>query len=177
MSQEQDQRFFRNYALVIGVLAVMVLVFFTIAQIIGENEEASIQQRAAVVAERTMPVGKVNISGQTESSAGTGQSSTAPASATGVASSEDPGKRVFNSLCFTCHGNEQGVGGLPGVPHFGDKQAWAGRIAQGTALLYEHALKGFTGESGIAMPAKGGNPNLTDDEIKATVDFIVEHSQ
>ena len=65
MSQEQDQRFFRNYALVIGVLAVMVLIFFTLAQIIGENEKASVQQRAADVAERTVPVGKVNVAGQT----------------------------------------------------------------------------------------------------------------
>lgn len=172
MSQEQDQRFFRNYALVIGILAVMVLIFFTLAQIIGEDEEANVQQRAAVVAERTAPVGKVNISGQTESS-----SESSGAAVTAAASTEDPGKRVFNSLCFTCHGNEQGVGGIPGSPHFGDKDAWAGRIAQGEALLYEHAIKGFTGESGVAMPPKGGNPNLTDDEIKAAVDFMVENSQ
>ena len=169
MSQEQDQKFFRNYALVIGVLAVMVLVFFTLAQIIGENEEENIQQRAAVVAERTAPVGMVKISGQTEPATGT--------PATASAGAKQTPKQIFDTTCFACHGNEQGVGGIPGSPHFGDKEAWAGRIAQGKELLYEHALKGFTGESGVAMPAKGGNPNLTDDEIKATVDYMVDNSQ
>lgn len=175
MSQEQDQRFFRNYALVIGLLAVMVLLFFALAQIIGENKEVNIQQRSAVVAERTAPVGKVNISGQTESSSESASSS--GSAATASAGGKQTPKQIFDSTCFACHGNEQGVGGIPGSPHFGDKDAWAGRIAQGKDLLYEHAIDGFTGESGVAMPPKGGNPNLTDEEIKATVDYIVENSQ
>jgi cytochrome c5 len=84
---------------------------------------------------------------------------------------------VFNSLCFTCHGSVDGKGGLPNIPQFGDKAAWADRIAQGKPLLYERALKGFTGASGIPMAPKGGNPNLTDEEVKAAVDFIVANSQ
>ena len=168
MSQEQDQRFFRNYALVIGLLAVMILIFFTLAHIIGENGEADVQQRAEVVAKRTTPVGQVNVAGKTSPTAG--------AQATAAAGPKTP-KEIFDSTCFACHGNEQGVGGIPAAPHFGDKTAWTPRIAQGKDVLYEHALNGFTGEGGVAMPAKGGNPKLTDDEVKAAVDYMVTHSE
>ena len=169
MSQEQDQRFFRNYALVIGILAVMILIFFTLAHIIGENEEADVQQRADVVAERTTPVGQVNVAGQAKPAAG--------ATATAAASVKQTPKQIFDSTCFACHGNEQGAGGIAQAPHFGDKTAWSPRIAQGKDLLYEHAINGFTGESGVAMPPKGGNTKLSDDDIKATVDYMIDHSE
>ena len=58
-----------------------------------------------------------------------------------------------------------------------DVEQWTGRIAQGTNMLYEHPIVGFTGTSGIPMPAKGGNPALTDEEVKAAVDYMVSSSQ
>ena len=39
---------------------------------------------------------------------------------------------------------------------------------EGLDTLVKHAIEGFTGKSGI-MPAKGGNPALTDEQVKATV--------
>jgi cytochrome c5 len=194
MNQAQDQKFFRNYALVIGVLVVMILAFFALAQMIGTDEEADLEQRAEVVAQRTAPVGQVRIAGQTEAAApvtpaptagtgtpaaaaaGTGPQATAAAE-TAAAGAEETGKRVYTSLCFTCHGSIEGAGGLPNIPHFADKEAWAPRIAQGMPMLYEHAIKGFTGASGIPMLPKGGNPSLSDDEVRAAVDFIVANSQ
>ena len=172
MSQQQDQRFFRNYSLIIGLLAVMVLIFISMGLILGTNKESYLQQRVNVVAERTAPVGKVHIAGVSPASDG-GEAGAAMIAET----HEEMGQRVYGSLCFTCHGTPEGAGGLPNIPHFGDLESWAPRIAQGAALLYERALNGFTGESGIPMPARGGNPSLSDDEIKAAVDFIVSNNQ
>ncbi|MES2018756.1 MAG: c-type cytochrome [Pseudomonadota bacterium] len=76
------------------------------------------------------------------------------------------GQKVFNASCTACH-----TAGIAGAPKFADKAAWAPRVKQGTATLYEHALKGFQGKAGM-MPAKGGSA-ASDDEVKAAVDYMV----
>ena len=58
----------------------------------------------------------------------------------------------------------------------GDVAAWAPRIGQGTDTLYMHALAGFQGEKGF-MPPKGGRVDLSDDEIRAAVDYLIEQSR
>ncbi|NHZ90181.1 c-type cytochrome [Massilia sp. CCM 8733] len=88
----------------------------------------------------------------------------APAEAPKLAA--DAGKTVYNSACIACHG-----AGIAGAPKVGDKAAWTARIAQGAPVLYEHAIKGYTGKAGM-MPPKGGS-SASDDEVKAAVDFMV----
>ncbi len=58
----------------------------------------------------------------------------------------------------------------------GNKDEWAPRIAQGKDTLYKHAIEGFTGAKGM-MPARGGAATLSDDDVKAAVDFMVAKSQ
>ena len=82
------------------------------------------------------------------------------------------GWMVFNRTCSVCHW--PGVGGAPMV---GDKKAWQARIEGGSDLLYRHAIKGWTGSSGKRMPARGGNWNLTDEQVRAAVDYMVHNSQ
>lgn len=95
----------------------------------------------------------------------------APAAAPAVAAapaalSADAGKKVFDTTCVACHG-----AGIAGAPKAGDKAAWAPRIKQGAAVLYAHAIQGFQGKAGV-MPPKGGAA-VSDDEVKAAVDFMV----
>ena len=82
------------------------------------------------------------------------------------------GWTVFNRTCTVCHW--PGVGGAPQI---GDKNAWQERIGLGRTVLYRHAINGFTGNSGKLMPARGGNWNLTDDQVRAAVDYIIHNSQ
>ena len=89
----------------------------------------------------------------------------APAAAPAVASA-DAGKNVFNTACIACHGP-----GIAGAPKLGDKTAWTARVAQGNAVLYEHAIKGFQGKTGV-MPPKGGAA-VSDADVKAAVDYMV----
>jgi cytochrome c5 len=90
----------------------------------------------------------------------------APATAAPVAAKAD-GKKVHDPACMACHAT-----GVAGAPKTGDKSAWTPRIAQGSGVLYDHALKGFQGKAGV-MPAKGGNTALSDDDVKAAVDYMV----
>jgi len=77
------------------------------------------------------------------------------------------GEAVYKSACVACHG-----AGIAGAPRFGDKASWAARIAQGTDVLYAHALQGYQGTSGY-MPPKGGRTDLSDRSVVNTVDYMI----
>jgi cytochrome c5 len=79
--------------------------------------------------------------------------------------------KLYTTACATCH--TEGVGLAP-IP--GDKADWAKRTTKGIEKLYDNAINGFEGDVGI-MPARGSRPDLTDDDIKAIVDWMVEVSQ
>ena len=77
------------------------------------------------------------------------------------------GEKIYRSICFSCHDV-----GIANSPKLGDTAAWAPRLAAGQETLYTHSLQGFN-----AMPAKGGNPALSDDEVKAAVDWMASQAQ
>jgi len=76
------------------------------------------------------------------------------------------GKALYSAACVACHG-----AGIAGAPKFGDKAAWAPRVAQGVNVLHEHAIKGFQGKAGV-MPPKGGS-SAPDADVKSAVDYMV----
>jgi len=76
------------------------------------------------------------------------------------------GQEVYNNACAACHAT--GVGGAPKI---GDKADWAPRIKQGDKVLFERAKNGFTGKKGV-MPPKGGNPNVSDADIKNAISYM-----
>lgn len=76
------------------------------------------------------------------------------------------GKAIYDATCVACHST-----GAAGAPKVGDAAAWAPRIKTGNAALYASAIKGKN-----AMPAKGGNPNLTDADLQAAVNYMVSQS-
>lgn len=73
------------------------------------------------------------------------------------------GKSVYDASCAACH-----AAGVAGAPKPGDKAAWAQRLKTGKDTLYASVIKGKN-----AMPPRGGNPSLTDDDIKAAVDYLM----
>jgi len=92
---------------------------------------------------------------------------TAAVAAKAGGASMEAGKKVYDTTCFACHKT-----GVAGAPIFGNKEAWAPRIATGIDSLYNSVLKGKG-----AMPPKGGNTALADDDVKAAVDYMVSQSQ
>lgn len=90
--------------------------------------------------------------------------------AAGPAAAAD-GQAVYDQACMACHNQ-----GVAGAPKLGDVEAWADRIEKGKETLYENSIDGFQGDTGM-MPPKGGFANLSDEEVKAAVDYMVEESQ
>ncbi|AVR87478.1 c-type cytochrome [Thauera aromatica] len=95
----------------------------------------------------------------------------APVAAAPAAPANAVGEGVYKKVCALCH-----AAGVAGAPMPGNKDEWAPRIAQGEETLYKHALEGFTGAKGM-MPARGGGTSLSDDEVKAAVDYMVAKSK
>lgn len=84
----------------------------------------------------------------------------------GVMVGEETGKKVYDSACLACHST-----GAAGAPRMGDKQGWQQRAEQGFDTLVSHAINGKPG-----MPPRGGDPSLTDDEIKKAVAYLLARS-
>ncbi|EUJ09748.1 cytochrome c5 [Methylophilaceae bacterium 11] len=72
---------------------------------------------------------------------------------------EKTGEEVVKAVCSMCH-----AAGLMESPKLGDKGQWAPRIAQGYETLVKHAIEGIRN-----MPARGGNPDLSDTEVASAV--------
>ena len=116
----------------------------------------------AAVAAMSNAAGAAVSAAPAAAAAATAAVTTAVSAAAKPAATADAGKKVYDTYCMACH-----AAGVAGAPKFGDKAAWAPRIATGMDALYASVIKGKG-----AMPAKGGSP-ASDDEIKAAVQFMV----
>ena len=77
------------------------------------------------------------------------------------------GKEIFDGTCKVCHAQ-----GINGAPILGNQKMWAKRITQGEDVLVEHAINGFA--KGM-MPPRGGNPELSDQDIRAAVKYMLSN--
>jgi len=77
------------------------------------------------------------------------------------------GRAVWLETCEGCHG--YGIAGAP-VPM--DPDDWRSRLQKPQHTLHEHAINGFFGPDDTHMPPRGGNPNLSDAEVTAAVDYM-----
>jgi cytochrome c5 len=81
------------------------------------------------------------------------------------------GESTYKKHCVACHST-----GVAGSPKLGDQAAWGSRITQGNAVLTQHAIEGYKGETGY-MPPKGGFMSLSDEEISMAVMYMVSKVQ
>lgn len=147
--------------IVVCVLALVIPVAIALlgAQLLSASKHIDRSEPKKQVEQRIKPVGElVKFDGAPPPAA---------AAVVAVAAKAKSGEEVYNGACVACHG-----AGIAGAPKTGDKALWAPRIAKGVNVLYEHAIKGFN-----AMPAKGGQVALSDDEVKAGVDYQVAKSK
>ena len=74
--------------------------------------------------------------------------------------------QIYNGVCAACH--NAGAAGAPALV----ASAWTERLPQGIDTLVEHAINGI----GL-MPAKGGRTDLTDEQVRVAVEWMVEQVQ
>nr|WP_219339545.1 c-type cytochrome [Luteimonas salinisoli] len=121
--------------------------------------------------DRIAPVGDVyaGSTGAAAAAAATAAAEAAAASQVAYGGTLD-GAVIYDNLCAGCH--TSGAGGAPTLV----QAQWTARIAQGEDTLYRHAIEGFTGATGV-MPPRGGNPALSDEQVVASVDWMLDNLQ
>ena len=164
-----DLEFLKRFSMVIALLMAITLGLILFAAYLHTSIPPEVSPLAAKRTEqRIAPAGAVYAG-----STGAAAQASAKAAALAKAASQvayggtTDGKVIFDNLCTACHTN--GVGKAPTLDH----SHWDARIAQGKDTLYKHAVEGYTGPDGGIMPPKGGNPALSEEQIHATVDWML----
>ena len=168
-----DLDFLKRFSMVIAFLSFLTLCLILFAHYLNgkaqRDVDPGVQQRLEA---RIAPVGQV-YAGATGAAAQAEALKAAAAAATASVAygGTMDGSVVFGNLCTGCH--TSGAGGAPKL----DAAGIGARVAaQGIDMLIKNAITGYTGSAGM-MPAKGGNPALTDDQVKATVEWMVSQSK
>ncbi len=170
------------FSAVLGILIAIALALIGVSRLVDSGPKGArdiddpLMQASAH--ERIKPFGQVAVAGEDntalvikETPVAVAGTPLAPADGAAGAPQPTDGKSVYESACVACHGT-----GLAGAPRFGDKADWATRVAQGSAALEQHAITGFQGTKGF-MPAKGGRIDLSDDAVRAAVEYMVSQSR
>jgi cytochrome c5 len=169
---KHDSHFLNMFSLVIGALVAIAIFLVGLARYVGEPEGPALatadSRLKQAVAERTAPIGRVAVAGHDNSALAILAAAPAAGAAPTAPAAPKTAAEAYQAVCSACH-----AAGIAGAPKAGDKAAWGPRIALGKPALYEHARKGYPGKAGV-MPAKGGRPDLPDDLVRATVDYLVK---
>jgi cytochrome c5 len=172
-----DHHFRNVFSAVLGVLIAIALLLIGISRMVDSGPKGArdtddpLMQASAH--ERIKPFGQVAVAGEDNKALAIKTTAVAVAGSAAPAGVGLPtdGKSVYDLACTACHG-----AGIAGAPKIGDKAAWAPRIAQGMATLELHAVGGFTGSKGM-MPAKGGRMDLSDEAVRAAVEYMAAQSR
>jgi len=132
----------------------------------AEQAAATIDSEATTPAETATPAAEGEMQQQAEAtppaeSAAPAATTEAPAPAA-AAGDAAAGKATYDSVCASCHAT-----GVAGAPKFGDKDAWAPRIATGMDAMMNTVMNGKG-----AMPPRGACPNCSDDDLKNAVAYM-----
>lgn len=163
MEEQTDKTFTKNVSIVLALLVAFTFIIFFIAKDLGfKDDSANNPSRVTTTEDRIKPV----------AGAYTGEAGAAAIQEAATASVEVQavafdgsldGVMIYNSVCGTCHAT-----GLAGAPQPGTP-AMADRAAKGTDALVQTAVNGLN-----AMPARGGRSDLSDEQIKAAVEFMLQ---
>lgn len=160
--ETSDTHFMNSFSVVLGILIFITICIFAYARYLGGTqlrEQMAQAMPLRAVQKNIAPFAREAISGQDNAALAVPTAATTAAPAGAIPKT---GKDAFEQVCSSCHGL-----GLNGAPKAGDRAAWAPRIAEGKAVLYQHALHGYH-----AMPPRGGT-NWPDATIRSAVDYMV----
>lgn len=77
-------------------------------------------------------------------------------------------EEIYFSNCIVCHGDD-GSGNMPGVPDLAENESL---FRDSEQAIVERLKSGIQRPGGIAMPPRGGNPGLTDEQLLSVLRYV-----
>ncbi len=156
-------------AFVFPVTIIVLLAQYVSGGISPDKSDPALSKGS--VAKRLKPVGSLVLTNSSPQAGSVQNKKTGPAKSIAppavVSGGSGKIQTIYSASCSACHAS-----GAAGAPKLGDKQAWAPRIKSGSEALYNNAIKGKK-----AMPPKGGNVSLSNEDVKAVVDYMVSKAE
>ena len=162
MEEQTDNVFIKNVSIVIVLLIVFTFSIAFLARDVGFKEEESNTSRVTTTQERIKPVADVY----------TGEAGAAAIEEAAASSGVEKkvafdgsldGEMIYGSVCSVCHGTGAAGAPIPGSP------VWADRAGKGLDMLVKNAVNGLN-----AMPPRGGRADLSDEQVQAVVEFMLQ---
>lgn len=160
MDHKEDRAFMRQFGGVIAGFIVLTIVLIFVARGMQPETDGINTNKAVLAEQRIAPVGAVR-SGEA------GAAALAEAQAASAAPAEEvvvDGATVYGGLCMACHET-----GVSDAPMRGSEQMAAREAERGLDGLVNNAINGLN-----VMPPRGGNPALTDEQIQASVEYMLQ---
>jgi cytochrome c5 len=164
VEEQTDSVFIRNISIVITILVVFTISIAFLARDVGTQQpEDNNPSRATTIEERIKPVADVY-----EGEAGAAAIEQAAAASAGTEKKVAfdgslDGELIYKNVCSACHAT-----GAAGAPMVGTP-AMAERAQKGEDALVHSAVNGLN-----AMPPRGGRADLSDEQIRAAVEFMIK---
>ena len=162
MEEQTDSVFIRNVSIVIVLLIVFTFSIAFLARDVGFKEEESNPSRVTTTEERIKPVADVYTSEAGAAAIEVAAASSGAEMTVAFDGSLDA-EMIYGSVCSVCHGTGVAGAPIPGSP------AMAERAVKGQDVLVQNALYGLN-----AMPPRGGRADLSDEQIQALVEFMLQ---
>ena len=152
MNPQVDKSVVTTTVTLIAALVLLAVVLFMAASLISVVDNVAPDdgsRKQSAVLERIKPIARVSFEQPKP-----------------VVAVQLSAKQVYDKVCAACHAT-----GTLGAPKVGAKDLWEPRFAQGLDTLVTHATNGIR-----AMPAKGGDPSLTEANLKDAIVYMLEET-
>jgi cytochrome c5 len=163
VGQEADKAFLKNVSIVLVIMVVFTFTIVFVARDLGVQDEEGVNpSRDSIASERIKPVADIYTGEDGAAAIEEATATAAPEQAVAFDGSLD-GEKIYTSVCAACHAT-----GVANAPKPGSDEM-AQRAEKGADALIKTAIDGLN-----AMPARGGRPDLSDEQIKAVVEFMLK---
>jgi len=164
VEEQTDKVFIKNFSMVMIALVLFTFTIAFLARSIGQKDEVDIPSRAVLTEERIKPVAGVYAGEEGAAAMQETAAAAAPAQAAAAFDGSLDGEMIYGTVCAACH-----AAAVLGAPQPGSAEM-AKRAEAGMDAMMKNAVNGLNN----TMPARGGRPDLSDEQIQAVIEFMLK---